>query len=251
MNCEEIRTVIPRYMAGESDAAETVAIEEHLPSCRQCAAELEADQRVDACLREAMLEEEPDTSGVIRHVVARMERKPWWRRIPAVETLRFATVAALILVIFFVGRGVYVHQAEKNIAMAAAHDHYMDLVALKRTDWAYSGAPSAAFVQTNFPETPDLVRMITPARGWLEKVRLCSLKGTHYAHFVFQTPQGEVSVFLRRAPGEDAYKPGNVHDRSNGLEVAGFSSQSFVGAVVGQDGLVPTGEIAAQESRVL
>jgi len=45
MNCEEIRTVIPRYMAGESDAAEAVAIEEHLPSCRQCAAELEADQR--------------------------------------------------------------------------------------------------------------------------------------------------------------------------------------------------------------
>src|SRR6266446_1757878 len=147
MNCEEIRTVIPRYMAGESDAAETVAIEEHLPSCRQCAAELEADQRVDACLREAMLEEEPDTSGVIRHVVARMERKPWWRRIPAVETLRFATVAALILVIFFVGRGVCVHQAEKNIARAASHAHYMDLVALKRTDGPYRGPPTAAFVQ--------------------------------------------------------------------------------------------------------
>jgi hypothetical protein len=40
MNCEEISTVIPRYMAGESDAAEAVAIEEHLASCRQCAAEL-------------------------------------------------------------------------------------------------------------------------------------------------------------------------------------------------------------------
>ncbi len=251
MNCEEIRTVIPRYMAGESDAAEAVAMEEHLASCRQCAAELEADQRVDACLREAMLEDEPDTSAVIRHVVARMEHVPWWQRYFSVGMPRFAAVGALVLLVFFVGRGVYVHQAENNIAMAAAHDHYMDLVVLKRTDWAYSGAPSAAFVQTNFPEMPDLVHMITPAGGSLEKVRLCSLKGTHYAHFVFQTPQGEVSVFLRRAPGEDTYKPGNVHDRSNGLEVAGFSSQSFVGAVVGQDGLVPAGEIAAQESRAL
>lgn len=91
--------------------------------------------------------------------------------------------------------------------------------------------------------------MITPAGGSLEKVRLCSLTETHYAHFVFQIPQGEVSLFLRRAPGEDTYQPGDVHDRSNGLEVAGFSSQSFVGAVVGQDGLVAAREIASQESR--
>jgi len=198
-----------------------------------------------------MLEEEPDTSGVIRHVVARMEHVPWWYRYFSVGALRFAAVGALVLLVFFVGRGMYVRQAEKDIAMAAAQDHYMDLVVLKRTDWAYNGAASAAFVQTNFPETPDLVRMITPAGGSLEKVRLCSLKETHYGHFVFQTPQGEVSVFLRRVPAEDTYKPGNVHDRSNGLEVAGFSSQSFIGAVVGQDGLVPAVEIAAQASRAL
>ena len=89
MNCEEISTVIPRYMAGESDAAEAVAIEEHLASCRQCAAELEADQRVDACLREAMLEDEPDASAVIRHVVARMEHLPWWQRYFNVGMVRF------------------------------------------------------------------------------------------------------------------------------------------------------------------
>src|SRR5215813_6747939 len=200
MNCEEIRTVIPRYMAGESESAETVAIEEHLAGCSECAAELEADQRIDTCLREAMLEEEPDTSAVIRNVVARMEHVPWWQRYFSVGMLRFATVGALVVLVLFVGRGVYVQQAEKNIAMAAAHDHYKDLVVLKRMDWAYSGAPSAAFVQTNFPETPNLVRMITPAGGSLEKVRLCNLKRTPYAHFVFQTPQGEVSVFLRRAP---------------------------------------------------
>jgi len=238
-------------MAGESDGAEAVEIEEHLASCKQCAAELEADQRVDVCLREAMLEEEPDASRVIRNVVARMEHVPWWQRYFSLGMLRFAAVGALVLAVLFMGRGVYVQQAGKKIALAAAHDHYMDLVVLKRTDWAYSGVHSADFVQTNFPETPALVRMITPAGGSLEKVRLCSLKGTHYAHFVFQTPQGEVSVFLRRTLGADIYKPGNVNDRSNGLEVASFSSQSFVGAVVGKDGVVPAGEIAAQESRAL
>jgi len=147
---------------------------------------------------------------------------------------------------------VYVRQMEENLAMSAAHDHYMDLVVLKRTDWAYSGASSAAFVQTNFPEAPDVVRSITPAGGSLEKVRICRLKGTPYAHFVFQTPQGEASVFLRsKRPGEGSYTPGDVHDRSNSLEVAGFSSPSFVGAVVGQDGHVPTGVIAAQARKAL
>src|SRR5262249_16174972 len=121
-----------------------------------------------------MLEEEPDTSAVIRNVVARMEHVPWWQRYFNVGMLRFAAVGALVVLVFFVRRGVY------GFAMAAAHDHYMDLVVPKPRDWAYSGAPTAAFVQTNFPETPDLVRMITPARGPLEKVRHRNLKGTHY-----------------------------------------------------------------------
>lgn len=252
MNCEEIRTVIPRYIAGQSDAAEAAATEEHLASCRHCAAELEADRQLDADLREALLEEEPDTSAVIRRVVAHVERKPWWRRVPGVRTVRIATVAALILMVLFAGRALYVHQMEKNLAMSAADDHYRDLVVLKRTDWAYSGTSSTAFVQTNFPDIPDLVRSITPAGGSLEKVRICRLKGTPYAHFVFQTPQGEASVFLRaKKPGEYTYTPGDVHDRSNGLGVAGFSSQSFVGAVVGQDGHIPTGVIAAHARGVL
>src|SRR5215475_1556102 len=117
MNCEEIRTVIPRYRAGQSDAAKAAAIEEHLTTCGQCTAELEADRQADADLREAMLEEEPDTSAVIRRVIARVERKPWWRRVPGVRTVRIATAAALILMVLFAGRVVYVQQVEENLAM--------------------------------------------------------------------------------------------------------------------------------------
>ena len=84
--------------------AESATIEEHLASCRHCAAELDADQRVDACLREAMLEEEPDTSGVIRHVVARMEDLPWWQRYFSVGMIRVAAVCAMVLVVFLAGR---------------------------------------------------------------------------------------------------------------------------------------------------
>jgi len=80
----------------------------------------------------------------------------------------------------------------------------------------------------------------------------CSLNGTHYAHFVFRMLAGEVSVFIRaRGTDESTYTPAVVHDRTKGLEVAGVSSPGFVGAVVGQDGLVPTEMIAAQAAKAL
>jgi hypothetical protein len=252
MNCEEISNVMPRYLAGESEEGEAVKVEEHLASCHPCAAALAADRQLDASLREAMLEDDLDASALVRRVVARMERVPWWRRAFAVRALRLATVSTFLLLVFIVGRGVYIQKQEKTIALAAVHDHYRDLVVLKRTDWAYSGESSVGFVESNFPHNPELVHLITPAGGTFEKVRLCNLNGTRYAHFVFTTSAGEVSVFLRaRVPGEHTYTPEDVHDRTNGLEVAGFRSQSFVGAVVGQDGQVPTGVIAAQTARVL
>jgi hypothetical protein len=58
-------------------------------------------------------------------------------------------------------------------------------------------------------------------------------------------------VFLRpEQPGEQTYTPVNLNDQSNGLQVAGFSSPAFVGAVVRQIG-VPTLAIAAQEATSL
>jgi hypothetical protein len=99
--------------------------------------------------------------------------EPWLLRPHrgAFPGLKSAALSALVLVSLAVGHRIYVHQLEKVIAMAAAHDHHMDLVVLRRTDWAYSGQSSARFVQSNFPETPELVHLITPVEGTFEKVR--------------------------------------------------------------------------------
>jgi|SRR5215472_16856263 len=251
MNCDELKNAASRYLAGESDEGESVAVENHLASCAACAADLATDQRIDAGLREAMLEEEPDASAVIRRVVARMEVVPWWRRVFAVAPMRIAALASALLVVSVAGRQLYVHEVEKGIALAATNDHYRDLVVLKRTDWSYSGESSAQFVQSAFPGNPGLVRSIAPAGGSLEKVRFCHLGKTQYAHFVFQTPEGEVSVFMRTiAPGERPYQAAELHDRSHGLEVAGFTSPDFVGAVVGHEG-VPAKSLADHAATAL
>lgn len=251
MNCDEIKNLMPRFLAGESPQDEAAMVETHLASCKQCSAELEADRQLDANLRQAMLEDEPDASAVVRRVAAQMEQKPWWRRVFSMPALRLAALASVMVLVFVGGRQLYIHQVEKSMALAATHDHYQDLVVLKRTDWAYSGQPSAQFVQTNFPGSRNLVRSITPPGGSLEKVRICSLNGTHYAHFVFQTSPGDVSVFLRvKTPGESAYPAEDLHDSAHGLEVAGFSSPDFVGAVVGPEG-IHSSAIAEQAARAL
>ena len=38
MNCDELKNVASRYLAGESDEAEAVAVENHLAICGTCAA---------------------------------------------------------------------------------------------------------------------------------------------------------------------------------------------------------------------
>src|SRR5260221_12743577 len=110
MNCDELKSVASRYLAGESDEAEAVAVEHHLATCETCAAEMATDRRIDASLLEAMLENQPDTSTVIRRVVARMQHVPWWKRGFAFAPLRLAAFASAILVAFVSGRLLYVHQ---------------------------------------------------------------------------------------------------------------------------------------------
>jgi hypothetical protein len=73
------------------------------------------------------------------------------------------------------------------MALAAATDHYEDLVLLLHSDWEYKPEDLTRFIQAQFPQKQKLLPSITPAGVSLEKVRLCKLRGTSYAHFVFRT----------------------------------------------------------------
>jgi hypothetical protein len=97
-----------------------------------------------------------------------------------------------------------------------------------------------------------LLRSITPENAALEKVRLCNLRGTSYAHFVFKTGTVETSVFLLANPeGRAPYQAAHLSDGEHGLEVSGFSSSDLTGIVVGKQGQVPTGEIANRLAKAL
>lgn len=252
MNCNTVQSILPLYLSGELKGEELQAMQLHLQECDRCASVVFADTELDEQLRAAMLEKAPNVSAVLRRVHERMAA-PWWQRIHRLLPVRVAGVAAAVVLAVIIGLPVlYVHQAERNLALAAAGDHYSDLVMLRHTDWESTPAEIDRFMEQQFPQKKSLLQSMTTDGISLEKVRLCKLRGTSYAHFVFKTASGETSVFLLpSAQGSTAYRAAHLSDGGYGLEVSGFSSSGLTGIVVGKQGSVSTVEMANRFAQTL
>jgi len=251
MNCDRVHDVLPLYLSGELRGEEMTDMRLHLQECEQCAMAVQADRELDDALRTAMLEETADVSAAVNRIHKRIAA-PWWKRTPQLISIRVAVVAIILLFAFIVLNRLYVHELQRNMAFAAASDHYEDLVLLRHTDWKYKPEDVMGFIQAQFPRNQNLLPSITPAGASLEKVRLCKLRGTSFAHFVFKTGRVETSVYLLANPdGGTPYQSADLRDGDHGLEVSGFSSAGMTGMVVGQRGAVPTQEIARRLSKML
>lgn len=251
MNCDLVHTVLPLYLSGELRGGNMAEMQLHLQECAQCARAVQADSELDSALRTAVLEQSPDVSAVLNRVYEGMTA-PRWKWMTQLVPMRMAAVVAVLVVALIALPWLYVQQARRNIALAAAGDHYRDVVVPKRTDWAYKPEDVARFLQRRFPQKQNLLPSITPEGASLEKVRLCVLRGTPYAHFVFKTGTVETSVYLEtNSGGPSSYQAVDLRDSELGLDVAGFSSAGVTGMVVGQHGLVSTLAIADRLSKAL
>lgn len=251
MNCDRVHDVLPLYLSGELRGEEMADMRLHLQECERCAMAVQADRELDNALRTAILEETADVSAVLHRVHERIA-SPWWKLRPQLIFLRMAAAAVVLLFAFIVLPKLYVYQAQRNMALAAAGDHYQDLVLLRHSDWEQKPEDVARFMQAQFPQKQNLLPSITPVGASLEKVRLCKLRGDSYAHFVFRTGTVETSVYLLANPeGGAPYQADHLRDGGHGLEVAGFASADMTGMVVGQHGYVPIVEIARRLSQTL
>ncbi|HET8888575.1 MAG TPA: zf-HC2 domain-containing protein [Candidatus Angelobacter sp.] len=250
MNCEGVQDLLPLYLAGELTGEELAAVQHHVEACEACTQSISADRQLDDMLRTAMLEHSPDVSAVLQRVHGEMTASGWKRMLRG-RSLRFALLAAMVVLAAALGVSSFrAHQAQRAMAIAAADDHYSDLVLLRHPDWAYQPQDVARFMLKEFPRQ-DLLATITPRDAVFEKVRLCNLGGTQYAHFVFRTGPTETSVFL--VPNVVGNRHGSIHlaDAGHGLEASGFSSTYMTGVVVGNKGQVQTQEIANSLGGVL
>lgn len=251
MNCDSVQELLPLYLSGELTGEELAAVQHHVEACADCTQALGADRQLDDVLRTAMLEHSPDVSAVLQRVHGEMATSGWKRMLHA-RALRFAALAAMVVLAAALGISSFrVQQAQKTMALAAANDHYSDLVLLRHPDWAYQPQDVARFMLAEF-QRQDLLAAITPQDAVFEKVRLCNVGGTQYAHFVFRTGSTETSVFLI-PNGQDSSRHDSVHlaDAGHGLEASGFSSTYMSGMVVGNKGQVQTEEIANKLGGVL
>jgi hypothetical protein len=193
-----------------------------------------------------MLERSPDVSVVLQRVQAEMAT-PGWKRMLHVGWLGAGALVATIVLIAALSVSIFnARQVQRAVGLAAANDHYSDLVLLRHPDWLYQPQEVAGFMQEQFPQQ-DLLPAITPNDSTFEKVRLCNVGGTQYAHFVFRTGSTETSVFL--LPNNKPQKRhDSIHlaDAGHGLEVSEFSSPELTGMIVGNKGQVPTERIASR-----
>ena len=253
MNCDSVQELLPLYLSGELTGEGLAAVQHHIEACAACTQALSADRQLDDMLRSAMLEHSPDVSAVLQRVHGEMATAAsGWKRMLRGRSLRFALLAAMVVLAAVLGvSGFRAHQAQRAMAIAAADDHYSDLVLLRHPDWAHQPQDVARFMLKEFSRQ-DLLAAITPRDAVFEKVRLCNLGGTQYAHFVFKTGPTETSVFLI-PNGQASSRHDSIHlaDAGHGLEASGFSSTYMTGVVVGNKGQVQTQEIANSLGGVL
>ena len=135
MNCESVQELLPLYLSGELTGEGLAAVQHHIEACEACTQSLSADRQLDDVLRTAMLEHSPDVSAVLQRVHGEMATSGW-KRMLHVRSLRFVALAAMVVLVAVLGVSSFrAHQVQRTIALAAANDHYSDLVLLRHPHW--------------------------------------------------------------------------------------------------------------------
>jgi anti-sigma factor RsiW len=216
MNCSDIHELAPLYVCGELDAAHAAEFDAHLKRCSSCLREIEAQSRLDALLRQALLAEDVDVVQVNRRV----------RELMAAETVRPSVVSVQprgsgwfkagmgIAAAFVLAVAGYLTVPGRfaRVYADAAVDHQMEVVDHGPRHWTADPAELAALEQRLG------ISLAIPEEllgGYhLEHGKICRLGGQLYLHLVYTDGTTEFSLFLRPRDGERL--TGRISGASNG-----------------------------------
>jgi anti-sigma factor RsiW len=212
MNCKDIAALSSQYLSGELDMPRSAAFAEHLRTCRQCAAELEQQTRIDAMLRNSILSEAVDTTALnqrVRQQIA-FERPAFSFRPLAL----IAGIAATLLVAFIAYRIAFVSVAPP-LCEAAARDHIKEVTGRQHRNWLTDSKAIADLAQRNgLPGS--FVAALAPAGYHLEHAKLCRLDGRLFLHIVYADGTTEFSTYLR--PRDSQPLPAAIQETDSGRE---------------------------------
>jgi anti-sigma factor RsiW len=194
MNCAEVENLVPLYLSGELDAAQTAAVNAHMQICAGCAAEIEQQRDLDARVRGALLADSAGAAGLAPGIQ---------RRIAAAEARRrnimMVTIAAgLVLAAGFPLYRVLVPHVPEFV-VEAVKDHRREVVEKQLKKWRSDPAE----IQTLAEKEGIQVKAIPLVNAGyrLDRARRCRLDGNIFMHLVYKDGEREMSVFLRPRKG--------------------------------------------------
>jgi anti-sigma factor RsiW len=236
MNCSEVSTLTPLWLAKELDPGHTRDFALHVASCAACRENLAQLQACDEQLRAGIRAESLDTASIDGHVRAAMRVpgsvRPW---LPAA-----ALIAAALLLAIAGWQALLTAHMTKTLA-AAARDHRIEIVDRQPRKWITDPASLQSLVRKQGFES-SAVAAYAPAGYHLSQGRLCFLNGQIFLHLVYATDAGNFSLFLRR-PGKTPLTSVSDTARAGDFareHTAGFQKHYLTAVVVTEE----TGDIA-------
>jgi anti-sigma factor RsiW len=226
MNCSDITTLTPLYLAGELDSARADGFAAHLRGCPACRSELEQQTAFDEMLRASMAAESVDSSRVDRRVRASISAGHRTSRRRMIAAASFAAVLPLAAAL---GYWVMASSRAKPIDAAAARDHRMEIVDGQPRKWFTDDASIQGLTgRVGLPTS--VVAAFTPLGYHLAQGKLCFLNGHVFLHLVYKGTSGNFSLFLRRS--DDSASSGIRTNTFAAQHVAGFQHSALSALIV-------------------
>jgi len=223
MNCADVLTLSPLYLAGQLDTSRATEIQKHLERCPTCANSIAENAEFDARLRVALLADVPNTDSLNRHIRQKIARARWIS--PA------AGIAAALL-IAWLGYGVWSKVRVSRLYTDAAVDHRREVIDHQPRTWVTGrGAIDVLAQRQGLP--PSMLARLALDGYRLERGKLCRLAGLVYLHLVYSKGSGEISLFLRLSGGDPV--PKNLRSADEGQEHLASVKTDWLAAVVVTD----------------
>ncbi len=223
MNCADVVTLSPLYLAGELDPSRAAEFQTHLETCPACARAIASQTELDARLREAVLAQDPDPASVNRRIRMRIAHPRW--------IIRAAGIAAALL-LASLGYTVWSNGRVSQLYSDAALDHRREVIDHKQRTWATDRAAIDGLAQRHGLSASVLARLAFPGYR-LDRGKLCRLAGRVYLHLVYSNGSSEFSVFLRQPSGEPV--PNTLQSADRGEEHLASAKTDILAAVVVTD----------------
>ena len=233
MSCELWQERLDAYVDGETPAEESPALEQHLQTCRACAAEALGRFQIKSATRAAAARRFVPPPGfrtrIEKSIAGRRTRPSIWRR-PA---LAIAVAAVLVLAIG-VSSAIFVRRTAREQELSQLLDmHVAALASPNPVDVISSDRHTVKpWFQGRLPFTfnlPELAGSQYSLRGG----RLAYFRGRPAAQLIYELGKHEFSVFITQY---DAAASGEADEKRNGFSTESWTSGGLRCVVISDAG---------------